>query len=322
MNILTRAFVVFLFLISSEGIAETITYYVNDISGSPIAALDEKGRLLWRESYMPFGQSRINPSANYRGIGLAGHEKDDESQLLYMQARYYDPVVGRFYSIDPQDFSPDEPRSLNRYAYAANNPYRYIDPDGRWFETLWDAAMVVMDVYKVVKGYITGDQQTVQEGLTDLAVDTASLLMPGLPAGITRIDEVGEGAVRAAKAASQTVAKLEKKGAQEASGTATKAAGGTSRKVTKGASKEITKSSRKRVKRLIKSLSDNSRQNNGLSQEKTDQLRRIVEKAGGKLRNDGASGVKGSSAGKPHVQTEGLGKGIDSRHIWTKRGVQ
>lgn len=91
---------------------------------------------------------------------------------------------------------------------------------------------------------------------------------------------------------------------------------------TKSASKEITKSSRKRVKRLIKNLSDNSRQNNGLSQEKTDQLRRIVEKAGGKLRNDGATGVKGSSAGKPHVQTEGLGKSIDSRHIWTQGGVQ
>ena len=91
---------------------------------------------------------------------------------------------------------------------------------------------------------------------------------------------------------------------------------------TKSTSKEITKSSRKRVKRLIKNLSDNSRQNNGLSQEKTDQLRRIVEKAGGKLRNDGATGVKGSSAGKPHVQTEGLGKSIDSRHIWTQGGVQ
>ncbi|VAW89998.1 hypothetical protein MNBD_GAMMA18-1387, partial [hydrothermal vent metagenome] len=93
-------------------------------------------------------------------------------------------------------------------------------------------------------------------------------------------------------------------------------------KATKSVNKEITKSSRKRVKRLIKNLSDNSRQNNGLSQEKTDQLRRIVEKAGGKLRNDGATGVKGSSAGKPHVQTEGLGKSIDSRHIWTQGGVQ
>lgn len=96
---------------------------------------------------------------------------------------------------------------------------------------------------------------------------------------------------------------------------------GTITKFTNGASTEITKSSLKRIKRLLKKLSDNSRHNSGLSQEKTDQLRRIVEKAGGKLRNDGASGVKGSSAGIPHVQTEGLGKSIDSRHIWTKGGV-
>ena len=88
------------------------------------------------------------------------------------------------------------------------------------------------------------------------------------------------------------------------------------------ASKEITNFSRKRVKKLIKKLSDNSQQNKGLSQKKTDQLKRIVEKAGGKLRNDGTSGVKGSSAGRPHVQTEGLGKSIDSRHIWTQEGVK
>lgn len=85
---------------------------------------------------------------------------------------------------------------------------------------------------------------------------------------------------------------------------------------------EITKSSRKRVKGLIKKLSDNRRQNKGLSQEKTERLRRIVEKAGGKVRNDGATGIKGSSAGKSHVQTEGLGKSVDSRHIWTEEGVQ
>ena len=58
------------------------------------------------------------------------------------------------------------------------------------------------------------------------------------------------------------------------------------------------------------------------SQGKKDQLNRIVEKAGGKLRNDGVSGKKGSSAGVSHVQTEGLGKKIDSRHIWTQENVQ
>ena len=48
---------------------------------------------------------------------------------MYMQARYYDPVIGRFYSNDPIGFR--DIHSFNRYAYANNNPYKYVDPDGR-----------------------------------------------------------------------------------------------------------------------------------------------------------------------------------------------
>ena len=46
-----------------------------------------------------------------------------------MQARYYDPVIGRFYSNDPIGFR--DVHSFNRYAYANNNPYKYVDPDGK-----------------------------------------------------------------------------------------------------------------------------------------------------------------------------------------------
>jgi uncharacterized protein RhaS with RHS repeats len=51
-----------------------------------------------------------------------------------MQARYYNPVIGRFYSNDPLDsighLSKRDLHGFNRYAYANNNPYKYIDPDG------------------------------------------------------------------------------------------------------------------------------------------------------------------------------------------------
>jgi len=46
-----------------------------------------------------------------------------------MQARYYDPVIGRFYSNDPVGFT-GEVDTFNRYSYVANNPYKYTDPDG------------------------------------------------------------------------------------------------------------------------------------------------------------------------------------------------
>ena len=52
-----------------------------------------------------------------------------------MQARYYDPVIGRFYSNDPIDAlghlsTPNGIHGFNRYAYANNNPYKYTDPTG------------------------------------------------------------------------------------------------------------------------------------------------------------------------------------------------
>jgi RHS repeat-associated protein len=55
-----------------------------------------------------------------------------------MQQRYYDPVVGRFYSNDPVDMLAHMRRGnnaangFNRYAYANNNPYKYTDPDGEF----------------------------------------------------------------------------------------------------------------------------------------------------------------------------------------------
>ncbi len=45
-----------------------------------------------------------------------------------MQARYYDPLIGRFYSNDPVGFK--NVHNFNRYTYANNNPYKYVDPDG------------------------------------------------------------------------------------------------------------------------------------------------------------------------------------------------
>ena len=49
--------------------------------------------------------------------------------LLNIDARYYDPVIGRFYSNDPVGFR--DIHSFNRYAYANNNPYKYVDPTGK-----------------------------------------------------------------------------------------------------------------------------------------------------------------------------------------------
>ncbi len=51
-----------------------------------------------------------------------------------MKARYYDPEIGRFMGMDPAGVLANvesNPQMFNRYAYGNNNPYKYVDPDGR-----------------------------------------------------------------------------------------------------------------------------------------------------------------------------------------------
>ena len=56
---------------------------------------------------------------------------------MYMQQRYYDPVAGRFLSVDPVVTDANTGGSFNRYVYTENNPYRYIDSDGRQAALAW-----------------------------------------------------------------------------------------------------------------------------------------------------------------------------------------
>lgn len=107
----------------------TVTYYHTDILGSVVAASDEEGNILWRRVYQPYGETHQPDPNDTEDIGYTGKERD-ASGLVYFGARYYDPIAGRFMGIDPMGFVEGNPQSFNRYAYANNNPYAYVDPDG------------------------------------------------------------------------------------------------------------------------------------------------------------------------------------------------
>ncbi|MDN7127095.1 RHS repeat-associated core domain-containing protein [Pseudidiomarina sp. 1APR75-33.1] len=74
--------------------------------------------------------ARYSDSTQSDAPGYTGHVEDDDLGLVYMQQRYYDANIGRFYSNDPVGFKASNPTLFNRYAYANNNPYKYVDPDG------------------------------------------------------------------------------------------------------------------------------------------------------------------------------------------------
>ncbi len=78
--------------------------------------------------YEPYGTVYGSSAAPAQGPGYTGHVRDVDTGLSYMQQRYYDPLAGRFLSVDPIEANA---ASFNRYWYANNNPYGNIDPDGR-----------------------------------------------------------------------------------------------------------------------------------------------------------------------------------------------
>jgi len=151
MRAITRQHSVILAVLISAGAAraatvEQIIYYHNDALGSPVAATDSEGNLLWQEDYSPYGSRLLLESREMDCSGgscfpvesawdekqwYTGKLEETRTGLHYFGARWFEPEIGRFLSVDPAPFSQDNVMTYNRYAYANNNPYRYLDPDGR-----------------------------------------------------------------------------------------------------------------------------------------------------------------------------------------------
>ena len=110
-----------------------------DALGSVIAASWPDGNAMFREAYFPYGARYQGPSGDAvssvwstMAPWFTGKMEDPTTGLIYMGRRWYFPIARRFVSLDPAAFSPDNGISFNRYAYANDNPLKYVDPDGAW----------------------------------------------------------------------------------------------------------------------------------------------------------------------------------------------
>jgi len=141
---LFRSFLFPLFLLavlispSPAQAAEEVFFYHNDAVGSPVAMTDSTGAIVWEADYQPFGDEWNLSETKTNAHRFTGKERDAETGLHYFGARHYDANLGRFISIDPALISGRPastltvPQQHNFYAYAINNPYRYVDPDGEF----------------------------------------------------------------------------------------------------------------------------------------------------------------------------------------------
>jgi len=127
-------------------------YYVHeDNLGSVDTLTNSSGDKVEKNIYEPFGKL-IEGGAKSR-YSYTGKEDDGKTGLYYYGARYYSPEFYRFTQPDSVLANIYDSQQLNRYAYARNNPYKYIDPTGNipiiplviWAGfALWDA----YDFYK------------------------------------------------------------------------------------------------------------------------------------------------------------------------------
>ena len=109
-----------------------------------IASLD--GTLVAEYSYDPWGRLRDPETLEvyaageepelFLGRGFTGHEHLTWFGLINMNARLYDPLLGRFLSPDPYVQAPEFTQNFNRYSYALNNPLRYTDVTGEFLGTI------------------------------------------------------------------------------------------------------------------------------------------------------------------------------------------
>ncbi|RUO60180.1 hypothetical protein CWI76_07525 [Pseudidiomarina marina] len=118
------------------------------------------------------------------GLGYTGHLEDDDLELTYMQARYYDPVIGRFYSNDPVGWTASNPvMSFNRYLYVNNNPYKYTDPKGEYLESIWDAASLSVGLTSLGSNLANGNWAAAGLDALGVIADGAALALPVVPGG-------------------------------------------------------------------------------------------------------------------------------------------
>ncbi|MGH2510064.1 MAG: RHS repeat-associated core domain-containing protein, partial [Ktedonobacteraceae bacterium] len=141
----------------------TFYYFGNDALGSQVIVLNSSGAIIGSQLYGPYGNQRYSTGTLPTSIGFTGQRADSVTGLDYYVARYYDPVVGVFLSVDSVQGNM---QGMEPYAYVGGNPETRIDPTGhRWIsangsQTAWinlsygnTATIVISSAYGGLSGY-------------------------------------------------------------------------------------------------------------------------------------------------------------------------
>ena len=141
---------------ASDKSESSVFYFHRDHLGSVQSYTDSEGKLVQELSYDAWGNLRNPDTWELYGDdapelmldrGYTGHEHLPSFGLINMNARLYNPLLGRFISPDPYVQAPDFTQNFNRFSYCLNNPLKYYDKSGKFAITTAIIVGVVIGAY-------------------------------------------------------------------------------------------------------------------------------------------------------------------------------
>jgi RHS repeat-associated protein len=132
------------------------SYYLQDGLGSVVGLTDPNGVETDRYRFDAFGQQTLFTGTTMNAYRYRTQRTDENSNLLYLRARYFNPGVGRFITRDVAPFDLTNPLDLNRYNYAAASPINDYDPTGYQVVIEYGSISSETSQDATIEGYVVG----------------------------------------------------------------------------------------------------------------------------------------------------------------------
>ncbi|MBI6871798.1 RHS repeat-associated core domain-containing protein [Clostridium aciditolerans] len=165
-------------------------YYIRNAQGDIIGLFDTNGNDVVSYTYDTWGKLISIDGSLKDTVGVKnpykyrGYRYDTETGLYYLNARYYNPELGRFINADSLGGKVGELLSHNVFAYCTNNPVNLDDPSGcsSFWGKIWEStkmiASKVAEAVKKVTQFITPSTSTKAAGLIATVIVSYKFVKP------------------------------------------------------------------------------------------------------------------------------------------------
>lgn len=170
-------------------------FYVRDVLQNILGIVDSSGNLVVQYTYNAWGQvldiidTSLNAIGSCNPFRFKGYHYDIETGMFYCQSRYYVPEWGRWLNGDhPYYLNPSNLAEINLFAYCGNDPVQNTDPNGTFWDLLFDLIFIAWDIYNLC----TNDGYKNWENWVALAADIAFAVIPNVTGGGGQVVKVAK----------------------------------------------------------------------------------------------------------------------------------